>query len=127
MPMVSPKPHRWIHALLALLLLANGVLVAVQSAHYALEAEHPFGDSVLHHADSDGQDDNHHHAAHHVVAIDSGTDEHGHHFHVHLPAHALVSTASPFEYEAGADAEPSPAPLIPTSLTYAPPVPPPNA
>jgi hypothetical protein len=110
---------RHLHILLALLLLAQGVLTLLQGADHSLVLN-GYGD-VLHQHDHGRAD------MHHVAAIDGGTDEHGHHFHVHLPASALVSIATTFEYVAAPAGESSPAPALPAILTYAPPVPPPNA
>jgi len=111
-----------------MLLLANSLLTLELGADHALvtdthsyAAEHR--DAIDPHAGARGDPE----SLHHVAAIDGGTDEHGHHFHVHLPAHALVASTTTFEYAAAPAAEPKPAPLLPASLSYAPPVPPPNA
>lgn len=132
------KTHPLLHVMLALLLLANGLLSAAQPVHaghlpvtgmhsHAADDHHTVGNEhdVSRHADQ--RHEPHHYEQHHIAAIDGGTDEHGHHFHVHLPAHALVSTFSPFEYAAAVVAVPAQTPLLPASLTYAPPVPPPTA
>jgi hypothetical protein len=112
--------RRSLHLLLALLLLGNSLLTLAQGSDHSLTvAAHSHHDVAHHH---------HNHAdMHHVTAIESGPDEHGCHFHVHLSVHALVAAFSPFDYEAAAPATPTPLPLQLPSLTYAPPVPPPNA
>jgi hypothetical protein len=113
-----PVRHRWIHALLALLLFCNGMLAAAQASHHASDA----------HAVVEAKTHGDHCRDHYQPAsIDSGSDEHGHCFHVHLPAHALVS------YDRGVDVDATSAgiivatPQLPVSLAIAPPVPPPNA
>lgn len=114
--------RRSFHFLLALLLLANSLLSLAQGADHSL-AVVAHNDVAHHH-----HDHAHDHAdMHHITAIESGPDDHGCHFHVHLPVHALVAAFSPFDYEASVKAVPTSLQRQLPSLTYAPPVPPPNA
>lgn len=129
--------RRHLYILLALLLLANSVLTVFLSVgqgadHSLMTAAHGHGAEYRHHGAAHYHDGAPHHdeaaaALHHAAAIDGGTDEHGHHFHVHLPAHALVAAFAFFAYESAPPVMVVLTPLLLPSLTYAPPVPPPNA
>lgn len=117
LPMRPLLCHRWIHALLALLLFCNSVLVAAQASHQASEA-HTAIETQAH------EDDCRDH--YQVASIDSGTDEHGHCFHVHLPAHALLAYASVIDIDTTPTGIAVATPPLPVSFAAAPPVPPPN-
>jgi hypothetical protein len=119
--MQSPARYA-LHVLLILLVLASGTLAAVQAAHH--------GDA---HASNqpdtfDWHSHGHTHPDHHDVLPDMDTpeDEHGHHFHVHLPLQALLSAIPVLDWFR------PPTQLLttnqppPLSLIQAPPVPPPN-
>jgi hypothetical protein len=108
--------HRCLQALLALLLLVNSVLAAAQTAHHVIE-EQSVTTVKIH--DDDCRDH------YQVASIDSGTDEHGHCFHVHLPAHALVSQVGVIAIDATAGGIVVATPPMPVSLLPHPPFRPP--
>lgn len=120
--------RRTLSLLLALLLLASSLLTASLTMEQGMDHSQQAG--VHSHAGEHHHSTRHHDGAsadlHHVAAIDGGTDEHGHHFHVHLPAHALVAAFTFFDYEFAPPVMAAFTPLLLPSLTYAPPVPPPN-
>jgi uncharacterized protein involved in copper resistance len=118
-------PRCWLHALLMLLVIASGTMAAVQTAqhgdsHSSVDAA-PLGwhDHDHRHSDHHHQDDQHD-----VVAQD---DEHGHHFHVHLPLQALLAAEPELEWSGSPALRLAANPPSPFSLNIAPPVPPPNA
>jgi len=124
--MMQPVRHRWIYALLILLVLTSGVLAAVQSAQHG--DMHQVADSAAHTSDSGWHSHRHvHHDDHDAAAIEEADDAHGHYFHVHLPALALMSSDNLLAAVATTLVIPSADFLLPLSYTQAPPVPPPNA
>lgn len=114
--------RRSLHTLLILLMLASGIVTAVQSSLHL--ASHQFA-TDLHHGH--GWHDHDDETAHHALVIEGDSDEHGHHFHVHVPVCAALDDSSSLVLAHANTAIAEHTALQLHSPTYTPPVPPPNA
>jgi hypothetical protein len=112
-----------LHVLLMLLVIASGLVAAAQTAHHVDTHAGAQPSTFGWHSHDDAHHD--HHGDLYDVA--TAEDEHGHHFHVHLPLQALMSAQPLVAWSGSSSLQQAPNSPVPHSLALAPPVPPPNA